>query len=170
MGKTAKEELLSHLEENKHNYEPQTFSLLSNLAQNFAIEWLHRLAFSLCPKGINPQCPPNLGAGPKWINTYMMVLEGLADRFNKKHPDIAAIANPVFTVLPGSDVVDEIQYEVTLKKGARQVVTSSSIKALELPSAKNWPSTTDLPQLNCVVENMLNNSPPSFTRTLLALR
>jgi len=169
MGKTAKEELLSHLDTDKHKFEPQKYNLLRNLVDNFAIEWLHRLAFSLCPKSVEPQSPVNLAAGPKWINTYMMVLEGLAERFLKKHPEIEAIANPIFILLPDSDVIDVIRYEVILKKDCRKVSISSSIKALELPSAQNWPSSTDLPQINCVIESLLNDSPPSFTKKLLVV-
>lgn len=170
MGKTAQEELILHIVKNNNSYSAEKVELLKSLAKNFAIEWLHRLAYSLCPKGYEPQDKENLSASPKWINTYMMVLESLAEYFVKKYPNIETIVEPVFKVLPNSDIVEEISYKVELKNSSGMKITmQNTVRALELPSARNWPSYTDSLQACAIAHSLLEKTSPQH-KMLLSYR
>lgn len=158
MKRTAQEALFQAIQENKHKYDEQTLQLLVSLVNNFAIEWLHCLAFSLAPFEINPQESCNLGAGPKWINTNMTVLEKTAQYF-KDHFQGAVTVTPTFNMLGDTDVIQDISYVVKIMKNGYEVEISDRIKALALPDRSNWPSATDTPQTIRVINGLFGMDP-----------
>jgi len=159
MGKTAKEALIDCIEANKDRYEDHILKLLNSLV-NESFEWLHCLAFSLCPRSINPQRASNLASGPKWINTYMMILESVAYHFARQYPGSVRVT-PTFTMLPNSKIVDEITYIVSILRDEREVTVSNTIKALRLQDASSWPSASDVDQTIRVIDVLLNEEPAS---------
>lgn len=157
MGHTAKEALLDAISNGKEKYEASVLAALRLLAEHVSMEWLHCLAFSLCPKEIDPQDPRNLGSGPDYINTYMMVLERLASFFAKTYPNDTVTVLPSFKMLEGSLVIKEIEYEVTFVKGSKTLQFTNKINALALSDPSNWPSCSDAEQLKWVAEAMVEN-------------
>jgi len=99
-----------------------------------------------------------------------MVLESLAEYFIKKYPNIETIVEPVFNVLPNSDVVQEIQYKAELRNSSgKKIMMQNSVKTLELPSAKNWPSYTDSLQACTIARSLLEEASPKH-KVLLSYR
>ncbi len=84
-------------------------------------EWLHINAHSLMPQAEDPQVPENLGAAPKWANSKMMVPERTVkwNAFNR--PDSEAKLEGDFTMLHGTHVAQDIQFDVTLKEHGKTV-------------------------------------------------
>ena len=69
----AKKAMLEYIE--KKLLEQNIYELLKKTANTpRLIEWCHAIGHSLSLKTFNPQVSENLGAGFKWINTFMMVL------------------------------------------------------------------------------------------------
>jgi hypothetical protein len=162
MSKTAQQELLASII--KYENDPSMKSLLKSLVGH-PFEWLHCLAFSLCPKQVEPQVPENLAAGPKWINTYMMVLEDVAKKLATLYPGAVSV-KPTFIMLPDTQLVDEINYEVTVEKETGTVKVANKVKALRLATASNLPSTTDAEQVKTVILALLNQKEPSMLKKL----
>lgn len=162
---SANEAILIALEENKKKYSEETFNLLQTLAKNFALEWLHCLAFSLAPEEINPQIPTNLGCGPKWINTYMMVLEKVALHFSKLHPGAVSVT-PTFKMLGAGHIIDELSYSVRIKNNNKEITLENSIKVLRLPTQSNWSSDTDNVFTKFAVQQELSNESHLNNRTV----
>lgn len=155
MKRSAEQALLEYIDNQKDKIDSKQLELLKLLTSCFKIEWLHRLAYSLCPKEFDPQTRENLGSGPKWINTYMMVLENLAKHFSVLYPGMVTV-EPVFFMLPDSDVIDKIEYSVTINRDNQSYTVSNSISVLELPERSNWPSTTDSQQIIQVLTALMD--------------
>lgn len=157
---SAQEALQEYLKLNQSTLSQQKIQLLTTLSNQFSMEWLHCLAFSLCPKDFPPQTKENLGSGPKWINTYMMVLEKLVEYFVKQYPGAISV-KPTFSMLNNSDMIDTIDYKVIIKKeNGQEIEVSNKIEALALPNRSNWPSTSDAPQVVQVAEALLTEVSP----------
>jgi hypothetical protein len=131
----------------KHDSERQL--LIQSLCAKFKLEWLHCLAFSLAPKDFNPQSMSNLACGGSWINTTMMILEKVANHFATLHPGCIQV-KPLFKMIPGTHIIDELEYEVTLRKTVTndadsepKVVIKNKMKVLALPERSNWASVSD---------------------------
>lgn len=162
MKKTAKQEVIDFIGKNENKDNLTAMNMLKSLVEkDYALEWLHALAFSLSPKDFNPQTPKNLGAGPKWINTLMITLERLAAYFAKQYPG-AVTVKPLFEKIPESHIIEKISYEVTIQMGEEIRTISSSIKVLELPNSTNCASSTDFSQLKTVLQGMLTNATPTL--------
>lgn len=165
MGATAKAAFLKYIEENKHRYDDTTYSILKTLVEENSFEWLHCLAFRLCPEWFNPQAPENLGAALKDVNTYMMVLEGVAAEFAKEPSNKVTVLSRFKMLKNSSKLVEEIFYSVSIANQNKKVTLSSTIPALVLNNHTR-PTTTDMPQAIHVAKALLKEKPPSRVRTL----
>ncbi len=154
-GMTAKESLLKTIQSNAHRFQAEILKLMISFVENFALEWLHCLAFSLSPQSFNPQTMTNLAVGTKWINTQMMVLESVAKHFVIRYPGAVSVI-PTFNMLLDTDIVEKIEYVVKIQKDNREVMIHDSIKALALPNRSNYPSVTDSIQTIRVVDCLLS--------------
>lgn len=151
MLRSAQDAILNYIEKNKHKYTASQLSFLRGLASQ-PFEWLHCFAYCLCPSHFDPQVPENLGAAPEWINTYMMVLEQVAQYFAKLYPSAVNVTstfimlNPPNAVNSGNnkteefddneedDIIDRIKFEVTIafsgnvgSKSATSLASASSL-------------------------------------------
>lgn len=82
----------------------------------FRPEWLHRNGFSLVPVSMEPQTRNNLGAGAKWANTDMMVLERLAKWISLMfEKDGEVKIKSLFEMLTNSEIAAKITYEVSIQ-------------------------------------------------------
>ncbi len=142
MGETAREAYADFLAKNEGKYDEAVLTILQDFLENYSLEFLHCFAFKLCPRAMNPQTKENLGAGPKWINTLMMVLEALADYYARQ-PGVTTQIWPQFRMLPESDIIEEVAYQGSVSRGNKTVTFSQTVKALEGPCRENWPSSTD---------------------------
>lgn len=84
-------------------------------------EWLHISAHSLMPESEDPQMPENLGAAPKWTNSRMMVPERTVKWYAFNRPDSEAKLEGDFTMLHGTDIAADIQFDVTLTEGDKTI-------------------------------------------------
>lgn len=76
-------------------------------------EWLHLLAHSLSPLTKDPQQRHNLGAGLARDNTRMMVIENII-KFLSQFIDVAMQVDASFMMVPGSQIIQSIQYVLTI--------------------------------------------------------
>lgn len=166
MGMSAKQAILDFIEAHKTKYDKDILEHLTLLASNAPIDWLHALSFGLSPKKFEPQTKKNLGAAPHWINTYMMVLESLAQYFAKRYPNAVKVT-PSFSMLENSDIIKTIDYKVTIVNDNRELtVQSKTIDALTLRDRSNWPSSSDSAHAKRVSDALLTESEPSRRITL----
>lgn len=87
-----------------------------HVQSQFRPEWLHRNGFSLVPLTMNPQRRDNLGAGAKWTNTDMMVLERLAKWMSLMFEDTGVVKiKSLFEMLTHSEIAAKITYEVSIE-------------------------------------------------------
>lgn len=164
MGKSAKEEIMDFLK-TRPAVNDETITILNTFVDKYAMEWLHACGYALSPADFEPQNRNNLGAGPKWINTFMMVLEEVAGYFVKKLSHQVTLT-PKFKMLNGSDIIEEITYKVCIQQDNKIITLSNSVKALEKPSSANWPSSTDALQVIAVARALLMDEEPIRKKTL----
>lgn len=155
MGRSAREAMIESLSNGKDKYEADVLEKLKYLVNHADIEWCHRLGFSLAPQQFEPQHRDNLGAAPDYINSYMMVLEKLALYFSKLYPNAVSVM-PLFKMLDDSDVIDEIEYEVAIKKEGKIITFYYKMPAFVLLDRSNWPSCSDSEQLKRVAGALLD--------------
>lgn len=93
-----------------------TANIRDHAQGQFRPEWLHRNGFSLVPVSIDPQTRDNLGAGAKWTNTDMMVLERLAKWISLMfETDGVVKIKSLFEMLTDSEIAAKITYEVSIQ-------------------------------------------------------
>lgn len=91
-------------------------NIRDHVQSQFRPEWLHRNGFSLVPLTMNPQTRDNLGAGAKWTNTDMMVLERLAKWMSLMFEDMGVVKiKSLFEMLTHSEIAAKITYEVSIE-------------------------------------------------------
>lgn len=170
-GKNAAKAFEEALEAKLKHHTENTQSIIKSLCSTFKLEWLHCLAFSLCPKNFNPQTMSNLGCGGSWINSTMMILEKVALYFATVHPGCVTV-KPLFKMIPDTHIIDELEYEVVIQKDVvikegeiphlQKVTITNRMKALALPDRSNWASVTDSALIRETVNAKLNSQPPIY--------
>lgn len=134
----------------------------------FRPEWLHARGFSLTPLTDNPQLASNLGAAGKWVNTEMMVLERVAKWFAlKKKSSTRITIKPLFDMLGESELIDMIEFEVSIEFKQRIVQLKQSLDPLkERPVFRK---ASDVAQAAGVCHSLLHDSPPLSVETVHGL-
>lgn len=121
-------------------------------------EWLHLYGWSLTPIDENPQTKDNLGAGPKWANTQMMVLERIVKWFALNSPESLLTIQPKFDMLLDSDLIKHIDFNVKIQIKNKYVKLMQSIDPfLAYPM---FPKASDLAQGAAITYDLLNKVKP----------
>lgn len=125
---------------------------------NHRPEWLHLYGWSLAPMSTNPQTTENLGAGPKWANTQMMLLERVVKWFAINSPDSLSTIKPKFDMLLDSDLIEHIDFEVKVQLKEKYVQLMQSIDPyLQYPM---FPKSSDLAQTVGISYDLLHDIAP----------
>lgn len=132
--------------------------LHSKFGSNKRPEWLHAVGFSLTNKNDNPQVKDNLGAGPKWANTHMMVLERVLKWFALHRPNSYLTLKPEFEMLLDSELIKRVKFEITVEEKNQFV---KLLQDLDPFSYKPYPKASDLMQLTAGVYSMIHGVKPS---------
>lgn len=132
----------------------------------FRPEWLHAYGHGLTPKTINPQVKTNLGAGGKWVNTEMMILERMAKWFAQHQNDSAKTIirlNSFLSMLLDSEIIDWLRFTVEFE----QPITDGQKRILkfiqELDPFKKYPlfrKSSDLAQATGLTYALLHDTQP----------
>lgn len=93
-------------------------------------EWLHINAHSLMPQSEDPQVPENLGSAPKWANSKMMIPERTAKWYAFNRPDSQVKLEGDFTMLHGTDIAKDIQFNVTFTENGKTVQMKQHLNPL----------------------------------------
>lgn len=157
-GFTAKEAVIAEIVAQKDEWDPKKIELLKELAKR-AIEHLHAVGVSLAPTDFNPQTKTNLGVSGSWNNTGMMVPESLVKHYKIEAESVSF--KPEFVMMPNSPLIKSIKYEIHIKSKDREITLIHEIRdALKLPDQSNWPSITDAPNFERVINAILNDEKP----------
>jgi hypothetical protein len=133
---SAKDELKQYIADNSADLTAEAVNHLR--AQNDA-EWLHIVAYSLTNVRHNPQVRNNLGAARKQDNTRMMVIEKVPKRLSQ-YKDVQVDLQAQFSMLPNSEVVKDISYEVVIHHGRTRLNVYQNIDVF---SEYDYPRNTD---------------------------
>ena len=122
-------------------------------------EWLHAKGWSLMPMSIDPQTKDNLGAGPKWANTQMMILERIIKWFALHAPESLLSIKPKFDMLLDSELIKHIDFKVKIQIKERFVELTQSIDPfLAYPM---FPKASDLAQGTGITHSILHHHAPT---------
>ena len=122
-------------------------------------EWLHGYGFSLTPLSKDPQRKENLGAAGAWANTEMTILESMAKWFalNQNSSENISITR-LYTMLDQSELIDKIDFEVSIKFQERIIRFKQEIDALkETPIFRKG---TDVAQATGIAHALLHDVSP----------
>ncbi len=167
MGESAKEAYENFLETMKAELHPDLKKVLKRSVEakiksafysNHRPEWLHAEGYGLTPLTKDPQQVSNLGAAPKWTNTEMMVLERIAKWFALNRPQSFITIKPYFEMLLDSELIKEIQFEVSIKENNRLIKFYQHINPF-----KEYPlfrKASDIAQGTAITYNLLNDIAP----------
>ncbi len=133
---SAKDELKKFIINNKSK---MTAEAISHLRKQRDAEWLHIIAYSLTNVKHNPQVMNNLGAARKQDNTRMMVIEKVPKRLSE-YSDVSVDLQAQFSMLPSSQVVKDIAYEVVIHHGHTRLNVYQNIDVF---SEYEYPKNTD---------------------------
>lgn len=133
--------------------------LLELFQSQYRPEWVHAEPFSLTPTTIDPQRQDNLGAAPKWANNEMMVLSHIVKWFAYNCPTAIEKIKPHFRMLLDSELIEKINYEVSIEEQGHIVRLFQIINPLKQHPIFRKP--TDLTQATAVVHAMVNDTPPA---------
>lgn len=154
--RSARDELRNFINQKKEQIEATTLMIMESLIEkNYALEWLHCLAYSLAPKDFEPQSLDNLAVGPKWINSYMMVMEKVAYHFKNIYPNAVSVT-PTFTLVENSKIIKNISYSVKLNVNGMELELEDHVTALSLPNRSNFPSASDQSQIIKLLNKLLD--------------
>ncbi|MDX1901481.1 MAG: trypsin-like peptidase domain-containing protein [Gammaproteobacteria bacterium] len=153
-----KERLLRAIKAPCYYPQKRPISFKKLMASNHRPEWLHAEGHGLTPLSIDPQRQDNLGAGPKWANTEMMILERIAKWFALNSPETFVKIKPEFEMLLESNLIKKIHFEVTLEEKNRFVKLLQDINPFEKNPIFRKPS--DLAQGTAIIHHFLNGSQP----------
>lgn len=135
---------------------------------NFRPEWLHAKGWSLMPMDQDPQTEKNLGAGPKWANTQMMVLERVIKWFALNAPESLLTIKPKFDMLLDSEIIKHIDFKVKVKIKERFVELAKSIDPFQ--PYPLFPKASDLAQSTGIAYSMLHGIPPESKQTVSGVK
>ena len=132
-------------------------------------EWSHLLAYSLTNTKYDPQSAENIACAPAWVNTLMMIPEGVSKIFaNKKDTDIFITSGVSFFLVSTTDLVFAVNYDLEFKKNNNTCRIILNI----LANGKPPPSIQfqDIYYLNDLISNVLddeliNNRPIIFNKS-----
>lgn len=128
-------------------------------------EWLHRNGFSLMHHELNPQTRDNLGAGPKWTNTDMMVLERLAKWISLMfEKDSTVKIKSLFEMLTHSEIVAKIKYEVSIE--CRGFFTRLVQELYPIQENPLFHKTSDLAQIVGITQAQILGVEPIATNSI----
>ena len=127
-------------------------------------EWLHAYSYSLTPLKYDPQIAENLGAGPKWANTAMMIPEKAARWFEMNHADSKVEIKPNFKMIRDFDVIRKINYELLVTKGPRRLKILQTI----LPFARFplYNKASDIAGITFMASSLIEMRRPSHISKL----
>ena len=143
----AKDELKRFLRENIDDLTPEA---IAHLNHGKTGEWLHIIAYSLTNLKNNPQQRSNLGAARQQDNTRMMVVEKIPKHLSQ-YDDVTVDLHAKFSMLPNSEVIKDIAYEVVLQHGRAQLRVYQNTDVF---SEYDQPRNTDQ-LIACVIEALL---------------
>ncbi|KTD24966.1 Sid related protein [Legionella lansingensis] len=136
-----------------------TADIKDNLYKNsFRPEWLHLKGWSLMPMSKDPQTKDNLGAGPKWANTQMMILERVVKWFAINAPESLLTIQPKFDMLLDSELIQHIDFKVRIQIKERFVELIQSIDPFQ--AYPLFPKASDLAQGTAITHNILHHVNP----------
>src|SRR4029079_1683201 len=105
--------------------------LNTTIESNYRPEWLHACGYQLTPLSKNPQVAENLGAGPKWSNTEMLILERIAQWFAINRPNAIQKINSEFEMLLNTDIIKKIIFELSIEENERSVKIKQNINTFD---------------------------------------
>jgi hypothetical protein len=128
----------------------------------FYPEWHHAVGHSLAPSWMNPQQKGNLGGGPRWSNTTMMVLENLCRWYATQSEEVEVSITPTFFMLFASDLIEKIHYEASLSHKQRQIKFSQTIEPLRQVDP-TIPQASDVAQIAGITQSLFANVVPHLS-------
>lgn len=129
--------------------------LNTSIEGNYRPEWLHACGYQLTPLSKNPQVAENLGAGPKWSNTEMLVLERIAQWFAINRPNAIEKVNTEFEMLLNTEIIKKIIFELSIEENERQVKIKQHINTFNPFPA--FHKASDIAQATAVAYELLNS-------------
>ena len=175
MGESAKEAFEHFYEKMKDVLHPDMKMRLSRafnanfhgklFENNHRPEWLHLYGWKLAPMNTNPQTRENLGAGSKWANTQMMLLEGVIKFFAEHCPESIGVIKPTFFMLLDSDLIEHIDFEVKAQIKENYIKLEQIIDPyLQYPL---FPKSSDLAQTAGIAFDLLHDIDPVSKQEVL---
>ncbi|KTD58879.1 hypothetical protein [Legionella shakespearei] len=131
-------------------------------SSKFYPEWHHAVGHSLAPSWMNPQEKANLGGGPRWSNTMMMVLENLCRWHATQSQEVDVAITPTFFMLFASDLIEKIHYEASLSYRQRQIKFSHTIEPLRQIDPI-IPQASDVAQITGITQSLFANVIPHLS-------
>lgn len=123
-------------------------------------EWLHATAYTLTPTWENPQQKNNLGAGPQWANTLMLLFEVMCQWYALNHPDVMVSVKPTLFMLFATDLIETILYEAQLTYQNRSLRFHHRIESLR----QRYPTLiqpSDIAQMIGISQAILTDTKPA---------
>ncbi|WP_367606563.1 hypothetical protein [Legionella sp. W05-934-2] len=132
---------------------------------NYRPEWLHAEGYSLTPSWIDPQRPDNLGSGPKWANTMMMVLERVAKWYALHCPNSYVTIKPTFEMLFDTELIKTLDFEVRVGFKDHFLRFMQHLEPLQ-QKYPVFPVASDIAQLTGVSQAILTNKQPTVVSVI----
>jgi hypothetical protein len=129
--------------------------LNTSIEGNYRPEWLHAYGYQLTPLSQNPQVAGNLGAGPKWSNTEMLILERIAQWFAINRPHAIEKINSEFEMLLNTDIIKKIVFELSIEENERSVKIKQNIDTFN--PFPTFHKASDIAQATAVAYNLLHD-------------
>ncbi len=139
--------------------------LRNPMESNYRPEWLHAEGFSLTPVWIDPQREDNLGSGPKWANTAMMVLERVAKWYALNCPESFISIKPKFEMLFKTDLIETIDFNVRVGFEDRFLRFMQHIEPLT-QKYPVFPKASDIAQITGISQSILSDKPPAVVSVI----
>lgn len=124
----------------------------------FALEWLHGEGRCLSPRKENAQRKSNLGSGPNWANTEMLIFETICLHYGLYFPEVSTIFKPTLYMLFETDIIQRIEFEIQLAFKTRRLQFNHRIEPLLQPYPV-FPQSSDIAQLTGVSLAILSGTP-----------
>lgn len=132
---------------------------------NFRPEWLHAEGYSLTPMWLDPQREDNLGSGPKWANTAMMVLERIAKWYALHCPNSYVTIKPTFEMLFETDLIKTLDFEVRVGFKDHFLRFMQHLEPLQQKHPV-FPVASDIAQMTGISQAILTNKQPTVVSVL----
>ncbi|WP_298627964.1 hypothetical protein [uncultured Legionella sp.] len=131
----------------------------------FYPEWHHVVGHQLAPTWMDPQVKSNLGGGPQWSNTMMMVFEILCQWHARQSQDVFVSIKPTFFMLFASDLIEKIHYEAFLSYEERYLKFHHTIEPMR-QADPIIPQASDVAQITGIAQSILTNVVPHCSSTV----